>query len=39
MILRLTKNTSVDSDGGACMQVPEEAQEADGSKNQMEVIT
>lgn len=32
MILRLTKNTSADFDGGACEQVPEKAQEADGSK-------
>lgn len=32
MILRLTKNTSADSDGGACIQVPEEAKEAGGSK-------
>ena len=44
MILRLTKNTSADSNGGAWHQVPEEAQEAGGSKkpnggNNMSVIS
>lgn len=39
MILRLTKNTSADSNGGAWHQVPEEHKKQAEVKNQMEVIT